>query len=721
MKLEAPIRRVTVFERGARVTRVAKLRWGGAATDVIAASLPLGLLDDSVRVAARGPQADAVAVAVAVILDAPGEDPSLPDEISEAAREAALADELAQGEAALLRDELAALAGAPLILEPAEDAAPAPWSAIVAARRELASLRLTRTRALREALIAAEQRAEETARALELARQADRARSSARSPRTAEVRKALRMSLVPTGPSVTEGDLELTIEYAVRGARWAPSYVARYAGGELRWTMRAMVAQETGEDWRGVTVRLSTAELDRWEPLPELAALKIGKAQPSKRRPPRPAPAGVDELFADFDRDRQRRARRAPPEPPPAKPSPVKLEREVPWAEIAAELEVGAGLTEEPEQPEELGSPLADLAALSESSIERKPASKKKAGAPARMRSSAPPPPSGPMAPASFAPMPAAGGPPGAALSARRLVPPPPPEPKVERDLGGLVMASVDHARRGHLVPMSLAQRYEIPAEYDDKVIHAHLRHVDDRARAVERAALPKGCAAEWSHAFDFAFEAQGLVELASDGGWHSIPLESRAASAKLLHVAVPSEASEVFRLATSTNPFDAPILPGPTDVYDGDHFLATTAAPTASPGGELHLALGVDPAIKIARNAQFREEVTGVLRGGLRLIHEVRLDVQSHAAAAIELEVRERVPVPRDRDSEDIAVEVVDVKPAWTPYTPPLAGPERAPLRGGYCWRLSLAPRAEAHLSATYEVRIASKHELVNGNRREP
>ncbi|MEI7447386.1 MAG: DUF4139 domain-containing protein, partial [Burkholderiales bacterium] len=68
--------------------------------------------------------------------------------------------------------------------------------------------------------------------------------------------------------------------------------------------MRAVVAQRTGEDWRGVKLHLSTAAPMSWTELPELGAIRIGRAQPP---PPsqkgfRPPPQGAGSLFGDYDR-----------------------------------------------------------------------------------------------------------------------------------------------------------------------------------------------------------------------------------------------------------------------------------------------------------------------------------------------------------------------------------------------------------------------------------
>ncbi|HRC57074.1 MAG TPA: DUF4139 domain-containing protein, partial [Kofleriaceae bacterium] len=317
--------RVTVFEAGARVTRRASLQHPAPA-EVIIFGLPLGLLDDSVRVSASG----AVATMATVLLEAPGENDKLAaptsTEVIAARRAAALAD----GEIERLRRELEAIEQSPLVVELGDKEPPASWAASTVARRQLAALRQHRTSELRLAMIEAQRHAKDCGRVLAAAVEQEARRSSERSPRAAELRKAVRVTLTPAGATAGattgatagaeqaagQGGVELSLEYAVRGARWVPSYVARIESGSVELTMRASLVQRTGEDWRGVALELSTAALDRHSELPELAALRLGKRQPAAPPRYRPPPQGVDELFADFSRELTRAA--AAPAAPPA-------------------------------------------------------------------------------------------------------------------------------------------------------------------------------------------------------------------------------------------------------------------------------------------------------------------------------------------------------------------------------------------------------------------
>src|SRR5690606_7486442 len=110
-----------------------------------------------------------------------------------------------------------------------------------------------------------------------------------------------------------------------------------------------------------------------------------------------------------------------------------------------------------------------------------------------------------------------------------------------------------------------------------------------------------------------------------------------------------------------------------------------------------------------------FSEKTSGLMRGSLALRHEIRVAVANRLDRPALVEVRERTPVPAVADDSDIEVVLLDVSPGWEAYEQP-----DAPIRGGRRWQIEVAPGTEATLAASYEVRIAAKHELVGGNRRE-
>jgi uncharacterized protein (TIGR02231 family) len=213
---------------------------------------------------------------------------------------------------------------------------------------------------------------------------------------------------------------------------------------------------------------------------------------------------------------------------------------------------------------------------------------------------------------------------------------------------------------------------------------------------------------------FDFAFTADAPVDVPSDGEPHATLVSRTTAPIALFHVAVPRESRSAFRCAEVESPLESPLLAGPLDVYEGRDFLLSTRLPTTAPGGKIVLGLGVDGAVKIARNFEFTETVTGLMRGSLDLRHRIAIEVSNPRKEPLRIDVRERIPVVREKE-EDIKVDVLSVDPRWSEYED-----DELHAKGAYVWRVTVPAGEKGKLTAEYIVRIAAKHELVGGNRRE-
>jgi len=739
-RIVSRIDEVTVYSGAARVRRRAEVEVGAGPTVVRVGGLPVALRDASVRLAADGPL---IAADARVVVEIPDQDASLPAadpaELDDARREVAVCEaEIARLGGVL--DALQALVPGPRPDRP-EDPLPR-WDAAVAARLGLVALRTEREREVRAALVEANAALTRARRRLARVEDTFRRASSARNARPDELRKAVIVTLRPAAGS-SGGAGVLSVEYVVSGARWAPTYVARLGDGEARLELRAVIAQQTGEDWRGVRLALSTADAQGWTELPELPSLRIGRRQPPPLRAGwKPPPAGAELLYADWDATfAPHRDRLAAP------PTPVL---EAPSVEVADDLFEG------------------ETTATYEIAEERMKL-ERAAGLPA---GGAPVAVAGPMPPSFAAPMPMAPpqampgrlavperkksgfGTVGAVVAApaalvaggagaikdalaRTRAPAPPPradapqpveaETTVPADLlayGDLRMPAATSPERGRLVPASRRDLYlavliaqRVTVQFDVLVAIAQ---AERRADRVVSLPPPPGTTASWSHAYDYAFRADGTVEVPSDGVWHGVALGSRAAPARVRHVVVPRESCDVFRVATLDNPHDAPLLPGPIDVYDGADFVLTSQLDFTPPRGAVELGLGVDQRVKSARRTRYREETAGMLRGSLRLEHEIEIDVENVGARPVEVEVRERVPVRADDEDDDVDIGIDRVVPAWEVWTPDPDEPDAPRLRGGHRWRLPLDAGEKRTLALAYHVKIASKHELVGGNRRE-
>ena len=286
-------------------------------------------------------------------------------------------------------------------------------------------------------------------------------------------------------------------------------------------------------------------------------------------------------------------------------------------------------------------------------------------------------------------------------------------------DYGALRLAGPDEPRRGHLVPPSGPDGADaLPAGAARFAFQTWLAEAHERSANVQRLAPPQGGAPSWPARYDYAFAASAPLDVPSDGGWHNLPLRTVPIDLTMEHVVVPRESTDVFRVARLANPNPLPIIGGPLDVYLGGEFLLSTTVGFAPPRATFEVGLGVEPRIKVARNARFDEESAGMLRGALKLMHEITIDLTSVHPRPVRLEVRERVPVPpADAQSDDLSVTIDRVSHPWEPLPVDRAGGR---VRGGHRWFVDLPAGAKASRSVAYHVKIPSKNELIGGNRRE-
>ncbi len=75
-------------------------------------------------------------------------------------------------------------------------------------------------------------------------------------------RRKMKRSIIVELEVLKSGNLDLTVSYLVRGARWQPIYDARadFAGSKVEMISYGIISQTTGEDWSDVEVSLSTAK-----------------------------------------------------------------------------------------------------------------------------------------------------------------------------------------------------------------------------------------------------------------------------------------------------------------------------------------------------------------------------------------------------------------------------------------------------------------------------
>lgn len=721
---------VTVFRRGALVTRTARLEKGdGYPSEVRLTGLPLALDDASITVSTKSDEGEApVATDLRVCLEVPEADASLAPPTDERLEAARLDAEHAQATVSRLDRRRQRIAKLAIRKRPAPAEGEPPIPSPTEGRNALVALREAALEKLDELIFAAQKDAEEKQRALRRL-EADKTRATtARQARAEELRKTV---VVTLADGATAPSARLSIDYRVPGARWAPSYAVRFDRELSRadLTVRALVRQGSGEDWSNVKMRLSTASWQSWSELPKLKALRIGRRQPPAPPKWRPPPTGAEALFADFDAAAPARSGgpmgnatfvdegpKTDPDVVPAMPSydepepeGASYEIEAPTGDILADLN-GVGMPPPPPMPSAV--PMSAPPPMPMLQAPQAPMAKKSrsilpsfGGAP-MMRSGAPPPPG-------------AGG--GAPMR-RPAPPPPPPEPVPDQDLleyGRLRMMGARDPGRGKLQPQSRYDRYQallvaqkVSVSFD---VVSIVVLAESAAHAVDDSSpAPRHRFAQTEDGFDYAYEVLGTADVPSDTRDRSLPIAAESSGAAARYVAVPRETADVFRTVTFENPLAAPLLAGPIDVYVAGTYLTTVDLKTTVAGGEVRLGLGVEQAIKISRNVRYEEQAAGLIRGSRDLVHAIEIELANNLSRDATVEVRERVPVAEERD-DDVKVTIEDVQPEWQPFEQ-----DDEVLRGGYRWRVQVPASDTKQLTAKYTIRIKSGEELIGGNRRE-
>ncbi len=546
------------------------------------------------------------------------------------------------------------------------------------------------------------------------------ARNPARATAGTQYSRSAQVTLAPGSAQLRK----LEVSYTVRPARWWPAYSARLEGGgkHAQFALEAFVAQVSGENWAGARIALCTADMLTDVTLPELASLRLGRKQPPRRTGFRAPPEGLDALFAGYD------SFVTPPQipmPAMAEPSPsdYSVMAEPSPRDYEEELVVGS------------------MSALPEEARQQAPSM---------------------SAPASGA---AFGGGADSRMEAKSMLRPPAPAKSAKKGRGDanremLKDASVERsgARRRSMDMESAdeaagaahddgdfegangveedsddsAEGADAESWLDFDTLEVTPGEVHGRGRLarggvpsapglhqalnhVESLAGPGGSSdPRYSRGmFDHQFEAENLVEIPADGIAHRIRLLSKPAKSHMRMRCVPLADERVFREVELENPLEAPLLPGPVDVFVDGALLITAQVGSVDRGGMVRFGLGEEQRVTVARNMRASEETKGLLGGKASVTHVVTLEVASSLPAEIELELIERVPIPAGKD---IHIEVNSSTPRAELYK---QNERDHPVRGGYRWLLKVPAGGKQEVKLQYTLAFDKDYEVEGGNRR--
>jgi hypothetical protein len=540
-----------------------------------------------------------------------------------------------------------------------------------------------------------------------------------------------------------DAELDFELEYFVPAARWVPAYALHLASAasadsrpRARLVTAALVAQATGEDWSGVQLAVSTADLSRDTTLPVVTSWRIGRAQPAPLKGYRPLPSDLPSLFRGYDHGPRRPppppatpAAPTPPAPPrgsrPPAPSPTTLvdmpsldSEEVRTFEheksAAARMSLGAAqafFEEAGTEPEQAALAYDD---------ERAPARKRRAGPGAVDERAAAFPPSPPPALAAgrvFAGRP--GRSEGGIVRASGELPP-------RWRTAYLRMAGPEEMQRGSLLPLDPIARLEWLLtghdldEEDSGLGLQELRRaivaLQQAQARLEQAALPRGTSLLLGTHFQALMTAPASTDVPGDGTYYRVEVRADEGPATIEHRAVPREANDVWRTCRLELQ-GTPLPSGPLAVYEDGAFVVNARLDGSGAGKPLEVNLGIEPALRVlSRTVHVKQAEKGLVSQTSRVEHHVQIELGSTARAPALVIVSDRLPVPADL-VKDVTVTVLEEKPPILRTNKDAAGNE---VMGAFEWRVTVMPGATQALELKYAIDLPAKAELEGGNRRD-
>jgi len=777
-QLASKIDKVKVYAAGATVTRIADLHLENRETpdQIEISGLPLALDDSSVRVQVEGNANPVIPtdIRISLAVPSPPETPNSPAE--EQLRQAKAEVRRIQETIALIDNEISVLKQLHVPNQPEAEPGKAPPPSPLAARLAIANFqdeqirsRVQERRETQNSLKEAKTHLEELLHKHKLA-------STAQQVKPHDLQKTVIISLSYPA-EVTVSQQRLIVEYFVPGARWTPTYLCRLdsSTNTSAIAVRALLCQRTGEDWSGVRLELSTANPMTWCELPELPSLRLGRTQPIPRKSGwRLPPLGATTLFADYDRQKPQMVTLSDESRDEFADLDAMLSDADKTLDIDAELECLL-----PNKPEETWSSLGEvlnegsagiinlvnrilIKALQEGvsdiqidpqeeylrvrfrkngvlqqAFDRLPRKIKNAVA-NRVKI---------MADLDINKRLLQSGQFQRLFQGRmvnlfvEIIPARYGENiylRVQDSALGFSTGWInndiltynlmrlpgadDPNKRGKLLLQNQQEVYLELFKQQQFVVTFNVLEIVNQAISKSHQCLstplpPGGISVrDAAGSFDYAYSADGRVDVPSDGLFHSVALTSQSTDVNLRYVVVPREDTNVFRIAQLRNPLDAPLLSGSVDVYIDGEYILSTILPTVPTNGQIEFGLGVEQGIKVARNMTYQEKRSSQLLVAFNeLRHHIKIDIANRLANEARIEIRERIPVPRE--GEKVDVELGKVSPQWQKYEQEERG---KPIQGGYRWRIKIPGQQQAKLSAQYTIKTYADSELIGGNRRE-
>jgi uncharacterized protein (TIGR02231 family) len=204
------------------------------------------------------------------------------------------------------------------------------------------------------------------------------------------------------------------------------------------------------------------------------------------------------------------------------------------------------------------------------------------------------------------------------------------------------------------------------------------------------------------SSEFAASFSIPKEVDLPSGRDPRRVLILQGTLKGKLSRYAAPRFSPNVYVKGDVTNSLEAPILPGPADVYiesaaegakgKSSSFVGKEQLKSVVAGQEFPVHLGIDQDIKVTHKLEKKEYVTKEGAPVRKIRYSYLVTVECFKKAAVELRLQDRIPVSL---MKEIKVTNVDLAPK----------PAEEREDGILTWDLSPAPKQKIEIRVSYTI----------------
>ncbi len=156
-------------------------------------------------------------------------------------------------------------------------------------------------------------------------------------------------------------------------------------------------------------------------------------------------------------------------------------------------------------------------------------------------------------------------------------------------------------------------------------------------------------------------YRISGFVDIPGDGSTRKMAIASEEIPHQLDYISTPKLADTAYRRVKVKNKSSMMLLPGPTQLFEGDDYLGTSKIDLTSPGQDLELYFGADDRVRVERELVRRETDRRIIGDRRRIRFAYKISLENHTGAAQKLLVRDQIPLPRH---EDIKVKLESSQP---------------------------------------------------------